>query len=213
MTRPKSAIELEVKLPVASLRAARRALRRAGYAAAIPRSLETNTLFDLPDGSLRRAAQTVRLRHYRGKWLLTYKGPGQVTPQGHKARPEYETELAAPEALLRCFEAAGLKPSLRYEKYRTEFRRPGGFPVLLDETPIGVFLELEGPARWIDRTARQLGYRPEDYIAASYLALFAEFLAKNRLPPADMVFGGPDAETGTRKRRAARSAGNRPTRA
>ena len=212
MTRRKPALEIEVKLPVTSLRATRQKLRRAGYAVAIRRSMESNVLFDLPDGSLRRSAQAVRLRHYRGRWVLTYKGPGTVTPQGHKARPEHECELTHPEALLRSFAAAGLKPSLRYEKYRTEFRRPGGFPVLLDATPIGAFLELEGPARWIDRTARQLGYQPCDYISASYLALFAEFLAKNRLPPADMVFGGPDAEAGTRKQRAKRSGGDSRTR-
>jgi hypothetical protein len=35
---------------------------------------------------------------------------------------------------------------------------------MLDETPAGVFLELEGPSRWIDRTARRLGFAESDYL-------------------------------------------------
>ena len=57
----------------------------------------------------------------------------------------------------------------RYEKYRTEFRQPRRAGVaMLDETPVGVYLELEGTPHWIDRTARRLGFQESDYITASY---------------------------------------------
>ena len=42
----------------------------------------------------------------------------------------------------------------------------------LDETPVGIYLELEGPARWIDRTAKRLGIPLSDYITENYAGLF-----------------------------------------
>ena len=72
------------------------------------------------------------------------------------------------DAILR---ALGYAPTFRYEKYRAVWRGGPGH-VVLDETPIGVFGEIEGPARWIDRTARALGITPADYITQTYADLF-----------------------------------------
>jgi hypothetical protein len=44
----------------------------------------------------------------------------------------------------------------------------------LDETPIGVFVELEGERREIDRAARMLGFARSDYINKSYGELLLE---------------------------------------
>ena len=51
--------------------------------------------------------------------------------------------------------------------------RPENEPgiVTIDETVIGIFLELEGAAEWVDRTAAQLGYSPDDYLTVSYASL------------------------------------------
>jgi adenylate cyclase class 2 len=43
---------------------------------------------------------------------------------------------------------------------------------VLDETPIGNFAELEGPADWIDQTASTLAIHPSQYITLSYGRLF-----------------------------------------
>ena len=43
---------------------------------------------------------------------------------------------------------------------------------MIDETPIGTFLEIEGPVSAIHEAARALGRGPADYIADSYAALF-----------------------------------------
>ena len=84
-----------------------------------------------------------------------------------------------------------MRPSFRYEKYRTSYRVPGagGVHVEFDETPAGVFLELEGPRRAIDRMARRLGYRPADYIVRSYAALHFEECRRQGIRAGDMVFG------------------------
>ena len=78
----------------------------------------------------------------------------------------------------------------RYEKIRTSYRISGarGVHLDLDETPCGVFVELEGPRRAIDRLARRLGYRPEDYITLSYAALHFEDCRRRGVRAGDMVF-------------------------
>jgi len=64
--------------------------------------------------------------------------------------------------------------------------------VLLDETPIGNFLELEGSPTWIDRTARKLGFSVKDYISRSYGYLYLAYCRERRIRPKNMVFKGRD---------------------
>ena len=54
---------------------------------------------------------------------------------------------------------------------------------MIDETPIGTYLEIEGPVDVIHEAARALGRGPADYIGDSYAALF---LASGGI--GDMVF-------------------------
>ena len=54
---------------------------------------------------------------------------------------------------------------------------------MVDETPIGDFLEIEGDADGIHRAAAALGFAPADYVTDSYVTLF--FAAGRQ---GDMVF-------------------------
>ena len=90
----------------------------------------------------------------------------------------------------------GFTPNFRYEKYRAEWSDGRGH-VVVDETPIGNFGEIEGPPRWIDRTARQLGIEPAQYLTANYIGLFFEWKRRNRSPAREMTF---KAVTGKSKR-------------
>ena len=58
----------------------------------------------------------------------------------------------------------------------------------VDETPIGTFMELEGPADVIDRAAVELGYKKADYIVKSYLALYVEECRRKGKKVRNMVF-------------------------
>ena len=60
---------------------------------------------------------------------------------------------------------------------------------MLDETPIGNFLEIEGRPKWIDRTARVLGFSAGDYITTSYGSLYRIYCRENGVSRKDMVFG------------------------
>ena len=190
----KSQTETEIKLSVPNAAAARRLLRRAGFAVATKRHFERNIMVDTRPPSLKPSGQLLRIRQAAGATILTYKGPA-ATNTKHKSREEIETQ--AGPAIQTILAKLGFVRTFSYEKYRTEFAQPGkrGLAVL-DETPIGVFLELEGTPAWIDRTARALGFSEERYILQSYGSLWAEHCRQRQLPPADFVFPRRTAPSG-----------------
>jgi adenylate cyclase class 2 len=129
----------------------------------------------------------LRVREAGGVATLTYKGTPAVGR--HKSREELELEISDARAMGAVLGRLGLGPVFRYEKYRTEFRQPGRSGIAtLDETPVGVYLELEGAPRWIDRAARELGFNEKDYITASYAQLYLEWCERRGVKPSDMVF-------------------------
>ncbi len=195
MTSP---IETEIKIPMRNgAGPARQLIEEHGYRMIAPRTLQVDQVFDFPDRALRLSGRLLRLRSEsrgpehgpaeNGRGILTYKGPVAAGP--HKSREELETSAEDGARLAQILGRLGFVPSFRYEKYRTTFQTPGESGlVTLDETPIGVFLELEGPGDWIDRTAQRLGFAPGDYVTASYAALYRDFLNSHQGPP-DMLFG------------------------
>jgi adenylate cyclase class 2 len=189
----KTPIETEIKLRVESIPKARALLRRHGFTVIVPRVFEQNLVLDDNQGSLRERGLLLRVRGAGKITTCTFKGPeakGPETPGRHKRREEREFRAAGLESCVAFFAALGFHEAFRYEKYRTEFardREPGH--VTLDETPIGAFMELEGPARWIDRTAKLLGFPREAYITLSYGRLYEEWCRANGIQPKDMRFG------------------------
>jgi adenylate cyclase class 2 len=188
-TARSSPVETEVKLAVPDAAAARRRLRAAGFRVLHRRSFESNVLFDTPDLRLRASQCLLRVRQNGHKVKLTYKGPPRAATK-HKSREELEIEGGDTHTWRTILERLGFHPGFRYEKYRSEYRGTGAGVVTLDETPIGIYLELEGSPSWIDRTARHLGFTEQDYIILSYGQLYREWCEKQGRQPANMVFRG-----------------------
>jgi adenylate cyclase, class 2 len=186
-------IETEIKLKVRALGPIRQQLQNLGFVVAKRRRFERNVLFDTSDDRLRRAGCLLRLRSEAGRSWLTLKGPPRSSKR-YKTRPEWEARISSAAALKSLLESLGLREVFRYEKFRTTFAaraatslRTAGL-VELDETPIGNFLELEGPGPWIDRTASRLGYEVGDYITASYGRLYELFRKARGRRPENMIF-------------------------
>jgi adenylate cyclase, class 2 len=179
------ASEIEIKFRIEDLRRLGRTLRKARFRLQTRRTHEINTLFDLPGGQLRRRGELLRLRKYGRSWLLTHKSKG--APGRHKNRVETETPVKDGVAAERILRAIGFRPSFRYEKFRAEWSDGKGH-VVVDETPIGNFGEIEGPARWIDRTARRLGIRPAAYITSTYAGLFLAWKRRSQTKATEMTF-------------------------
>jgi len=183
----RSSRETEIKLAVSDARAGRRLLRQSGFHVVGRRVFESNTVFDTPGRLLRRGRRLLRVRQVAGETILTYKGPPLVAR--HKSREELELSLSDGRPFVAILERLGYQPMFRYEKYRTTFGEPGvAGEAVLDETPIGTYLELEGGPRWIDRTARRLGFAEPDYITSSYGALYLEWCRERGVQPTNMTF-------------------------
>ena len=187
-------VETEVKIAFgAGPHEARDLIERAGYAGGEPRVLESDQLFDRGSADLRNADQLLRLRRSGARSTVTYKGP--ATRARYKSREEIEFDVSDPSAFELVLDRLGYAPGFRYEKYRTKFPAPPGI-ITIDETPIGVFLELEGPENWIDSTALRLGFSPLEYCTQSYAALYRDYLRSHEGAPVNMVFSAnniPDA--------------------
>ncbi|MGH9735193.1 MAG: class IV adenylate cyclase [Candidatus Acidiferrales bacterium] len=193
-------LETEIKLRVDNLLNLIRQLRRIG-ARDHGRAFEQNTLYDTPRRDFHRHDRLIRLRveiakDGRRKAKLTSKArpdraesdsKSKKSARLHKAKLEREADVRDPASTARLLEKVGLHPSFRYEKYRTSFRL-GSLHLDVDETPIGTFLELEGPPAAIDRAARKLGYPPAEYIRGTYWDLYAADCRRRRQKSTDMIF-------------------------
>ncbi|MBV9304058.1 MAG: class IV adenylate cyclase [Acidobacteriaceae bacterium] len=183
----KPAEETEVKIRLSDRNSVFDSLKRLGLGISVARQFESNALYDTDDQTLRRKSMLLRLRQVGDMSLITWKGPGASS--AYKVRPELETSIGSLETFARILSQLGYHVTFRYEKYRTEFednKRVG--TVTLDETPIGDFLELEGPGEWIDETARALGFSRKDYVLESYAGLYLEHCRRRGLEPSYMVF-------------------------
>jgi len=177
---------------------------------------EENVIFDTPDGGLAKHGQLLRIRTEtpgtRGKAktndskqrvVLTFKQPIAGAAAGrarhlrhghHKVRDEKELEVSDAGTLTRIFEGLGMSGWFRYEKYRSTFRLPNsktwarGLLIELDETPIGAFVELEGPAEAIDHAAMELGFSKHDYVLKNYLVLYMDECRRKGEQPSHMLF-------------------------
>ena len=180
--------EIEIKLRLATVASAKRLLLQSSFVVETPRHLERNLLLETTPPSLRPAGAMLRVRQAHGETILTYKGRGSVASR-HKVREEHEVTVQDFESILQILTRLGYQSTFRYDKYRTIYARgrERGH-AMLDETPIGPYLELEGSPAWIDRTAAMLGYSEADYITESYSALWAQHRQASGQPPADFVF-------------------------
>lgn len=177
--------EIEIKFRVDDVRALSRNLRAAGFRLKTKRTHEMNTLYDLPGGVLRSRKELLRLRKYGDSWKLTHKSGGKVTR--HSSRVERETSVGDGKTMDAILRALGYSPSFRYEKFREEWTDGKG-EVVVDQTPIGNFCEIEGKSRWIDAVAKKLGVRHEDYITKNYATLFSEWKVRTQSTASEMTF-------------------------
>jgi len=177
--------EIEIKFRVNGLPALNRRLRRLGFRRVTQPTHEMNTLYDLAGLPLRRRGELLRLRQYGKEWVLTHKAKGKTGR--YKTRVENETKVDDGRRMAIILGALGFKPTFQYEKFRAEWS-DGKVHVVVDETPIGNFSEIEGSPRWIDKTARSLGIKTDDYITLTYTELFARWKRRTHNSAPVMTF-------------------------
>jgi adenylate cyclase class 2 len=177
-----SVIEREIKLAFASVDEARAALRGAGAEMKTPRRLQDDVLYDTARGTLRGQRSALRLRRDGDRAIVTFKGPAANGPM--KMREEIESGVESGDALAALLHALGFAPCFRYQKYREEYRADG-VVAAIDDTPAGVFVEIEGDERGILALASAIGRAPKDFILDSYYAVWIKAKGERA---GDMIF-------------------------
>ena len=182
-------LEQEIKLEFHSLEAARAAVVASGASMVVPRRLIDDQLFDSTDARLGRAGTALRLRRDGNRALLTVKGP--VLPGPVKSREEVETTIGDARTAERMLVMLGFLPYFRAQKYREEYT-VGAAHLMVDEAPVGVFVEVEGTPEEISRVSALLGRTPADYRLESYMGLWRRRCQDQGLmEPSDMLFDDP----------------------
>jgi adenylate cyclase, class 2 len=185
---PTTTLEREIKLRFDTVEEAREAVLAAGATPLLGRRLQEDSLLDTEDEALRRRRCVLRVRVENGKSRITFKGP--VQPSVMKLREELETVVGDGQVLLHILEELGLHVWFRYEKYREEFSHEDA-TVAVDETPVGVFVEIEGSESGIMTMAEAIGRAPADFVLDSYRGLFLKYRGAFGLTGTDMVFDRP----------------------
>src|SRR5512134_119454 len=182
-----TSIEREVKLRFESVEGARAAVATAEATPLRCRRLQEDYLLDDAAETLRNRRCVLRVRVEPGKNLVTFKGP--VQPSRMKVREELETIVGDGEVMLEFLGHLGYQVWFRYQKYREEYAL-GDATIAIDETPVGVFVEVEGSEQGVCDAARALGRGPDDYLVDSYRGLFMAYRRAQGLAATHMLFDG-----------------------
>lgn len=192
--------EIELKFPVADPGAFQMRLPGLGFHLQTARTFEHNTLYDTAGRELRARRQVLRIREYGGVCTVTHKRLPEreagepVDTTRYKIRVETETTVAECGAMAEIFRQLGYMPAFVYDKYRTEWGHAAGEVsemlghLVIDETAIGNYAELEGPTAWIDRTLKDLRIDPATCLTDSYGKLFLDWKQRTGSAAENLTF-------------------------
>ena len=179
--------ELEVKFAIGSVEDILLSIRSLGAAPEQPTQFERNIRWDDPHGTLTKTHQVLRLRDNGGTAVLTYKAENK-NDKNLADREEIETVVTNFENTRLILERLSYEIVFIYEKYRSIYRL-NDTELFVDHTPIGDYIEIEGPDdEAIRRSAELLGLDWEKRISKSYHTLFAEWKKQTASSGRDMIF-------------------------
>ena len=187
-------LEVEIKLKVPDLKLFLQKLGTLRPRRLAERTFEDNFVMDLPQLRLWDKGILLRVRSENGHGSLTLKGPVRSS-RLFKVREEIETSCD-PAEMVEILQNLGYRIAFRYQKYRTVYPAKAGggsrrmlpVKVMIDETPIGNYVELEGDPEGVTRLAELLGYSRREFIKDSYHGLFLSYCRKGGRSGRDMVF-------------------------
>jgi adenylate cyclase class 2 len=174
-------IEREVKYLVDDFKPFRKKLAGLGCEFG-PSFFEDNIVFDDDRERLRREGKLLRLRK-SDTVTITFKEP--VDRIRFKIMEEHEIEVSNFEEAERIIISLGFRKAFRYQKRREVFIS-NDTHILLDETPIGNYIEIEGEEDRILELSEQLGLSPDRGTSKNYMELYEEYCAQKNLGIASM---------------------------
>jgi adenylate cyclase, class 2 len=179
--------ETEVKIKVRDLAEIEKKLRDLNAECKAERVYERNVRYDDANHALSPAGRVLRLRQdIRAR--LTYKEPKDgAASERSRTRTELEVTVDDFETMDLILKKLGYQPAWIYEKYRTTYVLYD-CEVVLDDTPLGAFIEVEGEEDPIEHVLEVLGLSEERRILDSYSVLFFRAKERLKLDVRDMTF-------------------------
>ena len=179
--------EIEVKFKISSTQDILEKIHALGAVCDQGEQFERNLRWDDADGTLTKTNQVLRLRDNGGVSVLTYKAEKQ-NDQGIADREEIETVVSDFENTRLIFERLGYQIDFIYEKYRSIYTL-NDTQLFVDHTPIGDYIEIEGPdVDAIRKSAELLGLDWDQRISKGYRNLFNHWKTETEYPGRDMIF-------------------------
>lgn len=179
--------EIEVKFAISSVGEILPVILAAGAVLEQETRFEQNFRWDDKNGTLAKTHQVLRLRDNGGTAVLTYKAE-KLNTEGIADREEIETVVKNFGNTRLILERLGYEIVFVYEKYRSIYRL-NDTGLFVDHTPIGDYIEIEGPDRESIRcTAELLRLDWNDRISNGYRALFMKWKQETGFEGRDMVF-------------------------
>lgn len=173
--------EIEVKIRIDNLKEVREKILKLN-AEQKGRSFDEDVYYDFDDGRIRNADKVFRLRNNK---IVAFKGPQMG--KNVMDREEIEMELDG-DKFREIMSKIGIKPIRKKQKYRETFKFKEG-EVVIDETPIGNYLEIEGPEEFIIDITKKIGFSEKDHIIKTYSQLAKEYYKKEGIHfDGNMVF-------------------------
>ena len=148
------------------------------------RFFEDNIIFDDKKNSLLQKKSLLRLRKCNNI-ILTFKK--RIEKGIYKVMEEHEVEVSDFDETVRILNLLGYKKVFRYQKTRETYTI-NNTHVLLDDTPIGNYIEIEGEKKDIEKIAVLLGFELKEGTSKNYMELYKEYCKIKGIQPSDMVF-------------------------
>ncbi|MBN1841221.1 MAG: class IV adenylate cyclase [Deltaproteobacteria bacterium] len=178
-------VEIEVKFYLHDVNSVRERVLSMG-AAFSGRFFETNICFEDAAKSFKNQDILLRLRK-DDKARLTFKSPPDHPDRDFKIYRELEIEVDDFDTCRAVLEGIGFHPEQTYEKWRETFIL-ADTKLLIDTTPYGVFLEIEGQKSDILDITNRLDLKWEERILLNYLEIFEIIRREEALSFSDMTF-------------------------
>ena len=166
--------EIEVRFLIKDLLKFIESLNRVGAICTHRRYLEINELFDTAKKDLSKNFETLRLR---SDWAqkITYK-----RALTFNIRNEIEFEVSDINKARELISALGYERYLLFEKYRTIYVWQGA-QITIDETPIGLFIEIEDKSLdLLEEKTEFLWLNWDDQVRKSYFECFQTIQGQDR---------------------------------
>jgi len=175
--------ETEIKFPVEDLKIFQKKLNKLG-AEKKASFFEDNIVFDDEKHTLASKKQLLRLRK-SDSITLTFKT--QLEKSTYKVMDEHEIVVSDFCEARIILESLGYRGVFRYQKKRQIYAL-GETLIMLDETPIGCYIEIEGEKNAIEQTASLLKLDTKNSTSKTYMELYIEHCNVKGISPHHMTF-------------------------